>query len=129
MNYSFYCCSSGSTSNWGSLFFPTKNVVWKETNHAHLTSGKSVETEWLNWGFEGTQKYLAISFGISRILMFNLCDYCMSQISAASREVNNAICPQTTILSNFSYKNTFIVFSDRISVCAPCKAVMYWQML
>lgn len=128
MNYSFFCGGSSSVNNLGSLFFH-KNVVWKEANHAHLTSGKSVEAEWLNWGFKLTQMYLAISFGISGILMFSLCDYCINQINAASREKNNAICPQTTILSNLSYKNIFIVFSDRISVCAPCKAVTYWQTL
>lgn len=91
MSYSFFC-SSSSVRNLGSLFFH-RNVAWKEANQAHLTSGKSVEAEWLNWGFELTQMYLAISFGISRILMFSLCDYCMNLISAASREENNAICP------------------------------------
>jgi len=52
--------------------------------------------------------YSAILFGISRILIFSLCNYYKNQISAASREENNAICPQTTILRNLSYKNTFL---------------------
>lgn len=125
MNHSFYCSSSTANNLGSKLFFVHKNMVWKDANHADLTSEKSVETEWLTQSFEGTQMYLSISFGISGILMFSLCDFCMSQISAASREENNAICPQTTILSNFSYKNTFIVFSGRISICGPCKAVMY----
>lgn len=62
-------------------------------------------------------------------LTFSPRGFCMSQISAVSREVNNAVCPQIAILSNLSYKNTSIVFSGRISICAPCKEVKYLQTL